>query len=42
MHDSKYGAQPPTDRKEMARRARFLEYRGFPGDLMAEFLFRHG
>lgn len=40
-HDSKYGSEPSSERKEMARRARFLEYRGFPGDLIGEFLFRH-
>ena len=39
VHDQKYGAAPPKDRKEMARRARFLEYRGFPSELIAEFIF---
>jgi len=39
VHNSKYGAEPPADRREMARRARFLEYRGFPSDLIARFLF---
>ncbi len=41
VHDGKYGLELPIDRKEMARRARFLEYRGFPSDLLGEFLFRH-
>ena len=39
VHDQKYGAELATDRKEMARRARFLEYRGFPGDLIGHLLF---
>ncbi len=39
VHDRKYGAEPPRDRKELARRARFLEYRGFPGELIGELLF---
>ena len=39
VHEQKYGTQPPKDRKEMARRARFLEYRGFPSDLIAALLF---
>jgi regulatory protein len=41
VHDSKYGAAPAKDRKELARRARFLEYRGFPGELIGELLLRH-
>ena len=39
VHDGKYGSEPPADRKEMARRARFLEYRGFPTDLIRQLLF---
>ena len=39
VHDNKYGAAPPTNRKELARRARFLEYRGFPGELIGQLLF---
>jgi len=39
VHDQKYGAEPAGDRKEQARRARFLEYRGFPAELIAELLF---
>ena len=31
-HDRKYGRGLPSDRKEQARRARFLEYRGFSSD----------
>ncbi|MEN8179763.1 MAG: regulatory protein RecX [Pseudomonadota bacterium] len=41
VHDRKYGAELPSDRKEMARRARFLEYRGFPGELIGQLLFNH-
>ena len=39
VHDNKYGSELPADRKEMARRARFLEYRGFPTDLIRQLLF---
>jgi regulatory protein len=39
VHTQKYGAEPPKDRKELARRARFLEYRGFPAGLIGELLF---
>lgn len=35
---AKFGAGRPADRKEMARRARFLEYRGFPQDLIRRLL----
>ncbi len=41
VHDSKYGAESPGDQKEMARRARFLEYRGFPGELIGRLLFNN-
>ena len=41
VHDSKYGSQAPADRKEMARRARFLEYRGFPAELIRQLLWHH-
>lgn len=34
----KFGPSPVTDRKELARRARFLEYRGFPPDLVGRYL----
>lgn len=37
--ERKYGETPAENRKELARRARFLEYRGFPSALIAEFLF---
>ena len=36
--DKKFGPEPATDRKELARRARFLEYRGFPPDLVSRYL----
>ena len=39
VHERKFGMAPPKDRKELARRARFLEYRGFPGELIGELLF---
>lgn len=32
VHDKKYGRQPPSDRTELARRARFLRYRGFTAE----------
>lgn len=35
---AKFGAGPPADRKDMARRARFLEYRGFPQDHIRRLL----
>ncbi len=34
----KFGPGPVTDRKEQARRARFLEYRGFPPELVGRYL----
>ncbi len=37
-HDKKFGPARVFDAKECARRARFLEYRGFPADLIAAFL----
>ena len=33
-----FGPGPVTDRKELARRARFLEYRGFPPELVGRYL----
>lgn len=35
---TKFGDHPPEDRKEMARRARFLEYRGFSQDHIRRLL----
>jgi regulatory protein len=40
VHDSKFGQTVPDNRKELAKRARFLEYRGFPGELIGDFLLR--
>jgi regulatory protein len=40
VHDKKFGPGPSGDRREWARRARFLEYRGFPADLIGRFLSR--
>jgi regulatory protein len=37
-HDKRFGPVAPGDAKERARRGRFLEYRGFPPDLIARFL----
>jgi len=34
----KFGSSRPGDRKEVARRARFLEYRGFPSELVSRYL----
>ena len=31
-HDKKFGSEPPADLKALARRSRFLEYRGFTGE----------
>lgn len=38
-HDKKFGAAPAEGTKERARRARFLESRGFPAELIAGFLY---
>ena len=35
----RFGAAPAADRKEVARRARYLERRGFPADLIRRRLF---
>jgi regulatory protein len=40
--EQKYGATPAEDRKELARQARFLEYRGFPAELISKCLLRQG
>ena len=37
-HDKRFGSARALDAKERARRARFLEYRGFSADLIAGFL----
>lgn len=34
----KFGQEPPNDRRTLAKRARFLEYRGFPAHLIARAL----
>jgi regulatory protein len=36
--EKKFGTGPAGDRKELGRRARFLEYRGFPPALIARYL----
>ncbi len=37
--EKKYGDQPPADQKDIARRGRFLSYRGFPSHLISAYLF---
>jgi regulatory protein len=39
-YEWKFGHRPPTDRMELARRARFLEYRGFSSTQVSRFLQR--
>ncbi|MES9898917.1 MAG: regulatory protein RecX [Sedimenticola sp.] len=36
----KFGSDRPVDFKEWARRARFLEYRGFPPEMIRQALWR--
>jgi regulatory protein len=38
VHDTKFGSEPVEDNKALAKRARFLEYRGFPGEMIRSFL----
>ncbi len=40
VYDRRYGLDGPADSKEKARRARFLEGRGFPASLIGRFLAR--
>lgn len=37
-HDKRFGPAPARNAKARAQRARFLEYRGFPAGLIADFL----
>lgn len=37
-HDKRFGPAPAANRKTRAQRARFLEYRGFPAELIADLL----
>ena len=37
-HQRRFGNTPPTDRADYGRRARFLEQRGFPTDLIVRVL----
>lgn len=39
-HKRRFGEAPPVDRVDYGRRARFLEQRGFPTDLIRRFLRR--
>lgn len=38
VHDAKFGSAQALESKELAKRARFLEYRGFPGEMIRGFL----
>ncbi len=38
VHTKKYGAAPAQGRSELARRGRFLEYRGFTSGQVSRFL----
>lgn len=38
--ERKFGSAKATDRREQGRRARFLEGRGFPSDLVRDYLWR--
>ena len=38
VHDAKFGQEQAADNKELAKRARFLEYRGFPGEMIRGLL----
>jgi regulatory protein len=42
LYDRRFGHTPPVDVGERARRARFLEYRGFPRELIAGLLHDEG
>jgi len=39
VHNRRFGAEPAVDPKEQARRARFLEARGFPAALVRRLVF---
>lgn len=38
VHDGKFGTDCASDRKTLAKKVRFLEYRGFPSELIRSFL----
>ncbi len=38
VHDRRFGQEPPVDLADSARRARFLQHRGFPTDSIRRFL----
>lgn len=38
VHDRHFGREPPADRTELGRRARFLEQRGFTAESIRRFL----
>ncbi|MCA1806160.1 MAG: RecX family transcriptional regulator [Xanthomonadaceae bacterium] len=37
----RFGETPAEDAREWAKRARYLQYRGFPADLVRRVLKRH-
>ncbi|MEJ2693339.1 MAG: regulatory protein RecX [Candidatus Thiodiazotropha sp.] len=39
VHDAKFGSGQTRERRELAKRARFLEYRGFPAEMIRSLLF---
>ncbi|MBK1717598.1 RecX family transcriptional regulator [Thiocystis violacea] len=41
VHDRRFGPEPPTDRADYAKRARFLEQRGFTPDSIRRLLRFH-
>ena len=40
VHHKKFGSKPAADPREIARRARFLRYRGFDGEQVRRFLWQ--
>jgi len=38
IHAKRFGDSGPRDHRDLAKRARFLEYRGFPSHLIARYL----
>jgi len=38
VHDAKFGSARTRESRELAKRVRFLEYRGFPGEMIRSFL----
>jgi regulatory protein len=38
VHDVKFGTESTTDQKGLGKKVRFLQHRGFPGELIRQFL----